>query len=231
MRYVKPLFLLAFATILALGCAELFVRYAVFSSAERATGAAMLWRSHQNIYSSSEGDGNGGCSLSDSLMPNPFFGFTHNLSLPCHPRFVSNVGLIDSHDFPLKRDPEAFSVVLVGGSVASQMAVGPSNAPSWLELSLNKKFISPNGKPFRISSGAMGAWHYPSQITFLTLYGDSMDAVVAIDGYNEVEKARFNMPIYAPDALRGLLGHALASLSYQHNGDRLYWRHPPPGIV
>ncbi|MGZ3712626.1 MAG: hypothetical protein ACXVBE_12760 [Bdellovibrionota bacterium] len=199
--FLKSTLLFIGVCFITLGCAEVFVRYAVFSSADRTKGAEALWRSHRNLYNADNGRSNGRCSLSDSLMPNPFLGFTHSTELPCHPDFVTRAGLIDNQEFPVARDSEKFSVVLVGGSVASQMAAGPGGSPSWLEDSLNDNYISPNGKPFRVYSGALGAWHYPNQLTFLSLYGDSMDAVVALDGYNEAERAQSKLPIYSPDFL------------------------------
>ncbi|MFK5143509.1 hypothetical protein ACI4A9_28820, partial [Klebsiella pneumoniae] len=58
--------------------------------------------------------------------------------------------------------------------------------------------MSPNGKPFRVLSGANGAWSYPSQINFLSLYGDSADAVVALDGFNELKPTL--TPLFSPNS-------------------------------
>jgi hypothetical protein len=198
---LKSTLLFLSVIILALLCAEIFVRYFIFSSADRSKGAQNLWLSHRNLYSNTLSSNGGPCSLSESLMPSPYLVYTNDSTLPCRPGYINNLGLMDRKNYPMKPDPEIFSIVLVGGSVAAQMANGTGLGPSWLETELNNKYFSLTGKPFRVYAGAFGAWHYPAQITFLSLYGDSMNAVVAIDGYNEAELASFNFPVYTPDTL------------------------------
>jgi hypothetical protein len=58
-------------------------------------------------------------------------------------------------------------------------------APKYLEEELNKRYVSPNGKPFLVLNGGDGAWKEPQQFILFSMYASSVDAVVTLDGYNE----------------------------------------------
>ena len=120
-------------------------------------------------------------------MANPYLGWVNFVYPGCYQYTANNIGMADDRSFPDKKDSEYFSVFLLGGSVAEQMAetFGQPEKMSFLERALNRSYISPNGKPFRIYTGGIGGGAYPQQITLSTLYGDRVDAIIAIDGYNE----------------------------------------------
>lgn len=225
LSFLKSAALLVASIILCSLLAEGIVRYSLFSAEDRAKGARQLWHSHHNNYTMQNGGGDGRCSLADSIVPNPFFVYSNASRNPCRQVNVNNIGLNDQRDFPFRPDPDFYDIVLLGGSVAGQMAAGPAIDPrSWLETELNKKYLSPSGKPFRVFSGSNGGWHYPNQLTFLSIYGDAMDAAVALDGVNEAAKASYRMPIFFPDpvaytaAMRSLR-YPLSTLAVIFTGD------------
>ena len=65
-----------------------------------------------------------------------------------------------------------------------------SSGKNYFEYYLNKNFISPNGKPFKIYTGAMGGWTFPNQIMMTLMYNDRVDAIVSLDGYNEARNVQ-----------------------------------------
>jgi len=70
--------------------------------------------------------------------------------------------------------------------VASQLVQNwPAPAPQFLEEELNKRYVSPNGKPWLVLNGGDGAWKEPQQLILFSMYATSIDAVVTLDGYNE----------------------------------------------
>ena len=77
-------------------------------------------------------------------------------------------------------------MLVTGGSVASQLVQNwPAPAPRFLEEELNKRYVSPNGKPWLVLNGGDGAWKEPQQFILFSMYATSVDAVVTLDGYNE----------------------------------------------
>jgi hypothetical protein len=98
---------------------------------------------------------------------------------------VNNVGLF-GHDYPTVRNPDYYTLILTGGSVASQLAQNQAPpAPLYLEEELNKKYVSPNGKPWMVLNGGDGAWKEPQPFFLFALYASSVDAVVNLSGFNE----------------------------------------------
>ncbi len=180
--------------------AEIASRYAFFTKLERTQGAKNLFKQTQNSYVSSLNTSNDGCGFVDLLTPHPYLAFVRHNVPPCGDKISNNIGIQQDIVFPHEREKEYFSLFLIGGSVAAQLSYkSAKSGVSYLEEILNKRYKSPNGKPFRVLSGANGSWNFPLQINALTLYGDSVDAVVAIDGYNEAIRASFDLPITNPD--------------------------------
>lgn len=169
----------------------------MFSSAERTLGAAGIWSSIHNAYVVGF-DRSSDCDFTDSMVPHPYVGFVHHSIGPCG-AVTNGIGIQQREPFPRERDPGFYSVFVLGGSVANQLAFGAWNGENWLAAALNKKFVSPNGKPFRVFSGSVGSWNLPNQLTMLHLYSGSIDAVVALDGYNEAIHARYGDAITQPD--------------------------------
>jgi hypothetical protein len=148
------------------------------------TPAAQLFERTQNIYLRDATKGTT-CRYVDTLYPHPYVGFVHHANPPCGQPWVNNIGLYGA-DYPTVRDPERYTVILTGGSVASQLAQNAAPpAPRYLEEELNKKYVSPSGKPWLVLNGGDGAWKEPQPFILFALYASSVDAVVNLGGYNE----------------------------------------------
>jgi len=125
------------------------------------------------------------CRYVDTLYPHPYVAFVHHANPPCGLPYSNNVGLFGP-DFPTVKRTDRYTVMLVGGSVASQLGQNsPPPAPRYLEEELNRNYISPNGKPFEILNGADGAWKEPQSFILFSLYASMVDAVLTLDGFNE----------------------------------------------
>jgi hypothetical protein len=184
--------------LLFLVLAELAARQLFFSPEERASGAAAIWAKTKNAYVTAYEDDKP-CDFTDSMIPHPYLGFVRHSLPPCGIH-SNNLGIIHREKFPEQYDPNFFSILIVGGSVAKDLAYGPKNTEAnWLAHELNKKYRSPNGKPFRIVSGAGGSWNFPNQLTMLHLYSERFDAILALDGYNEALHAVYGRAISKPD--------------------------------
>ena len=64
------------------------------------------------------------------------------------------------------------------GRLAARRRTSKPPAPRYLEEELNKKYVSPNGKPWLVLNGGDGAWKEPQSFILFALYASSVDAVV-----------------------------------------------------
>ena len=126
------------------------------------------------------------CRYIDTLYPHPYLGFVHHGNPPCGLTDVNNIGLLGP-DFPTIRPTDTYTILVTGGSVASQLAQPFGGRGPYLERMLNERYQSPTGKPFLVLDGGDGAWKQPQQLILFTLYVDAVDAVVTLDGFNEVK--------------------------------------------
>lgn len=126
------------------------------------------------------------CRYVDTLFPHPYLAFVHHGNAPCGLDNINNIGLFND-DFPTVKRTDRYTVLLLGGSVASQLGQAGKSppAPKFLEEELNKHYVSPNGKPFLVLNGGDGAWKEPQQFILFSMYAGTVDAVVTLDGYNE----------------------------------------------
>ena len=106
------------------------------------------------------------------IQPHPYFGFT--LSAAVEDR--NNIGTA-GRDFPIRKDESKFTVLVVGGSVASALSRN-----KFLERALGQYDL---GKPVIVLSGAVPAWQQPQSLFLLANYGDVADAVISVEGFNE----------------------------------------------
>ncbi len=125
------------------------------------------------------------CRYVDTLFPHPYVAFVHHANPPCGKSWVNNVGLFGD-DFPTEKRADRYTILLTGGSVASQLGqeLKPP-AQRYLEEELNRHYVSPNGQPFLVLNGGDGAWKEPQAFILFSLYASSIDAVVTLDGFNE----------------------------------------------
>jgi hypothetical protein len=170
--------------VIALGAIELTAIVWLYLEEGRYVSAEELFQRTQNAYVRDLTKGTA-CRYVDTLYPHPYLAFVHHGNPPCGLPNVNNVGLLNT-DFPTVRRDDVYTVLVVGGSVSSQLAQNwPAPAPRYLEEELNKRYLSPNGKPWLVLNGGDGAWKEPQSFILFSMYAGSVDAVVALDGYNE----------------------------------------------
>ena len=170
--------------VMALAVVEVTAIVWLYLEDGRYTSAEELFERTQNTYVRDLTKGTT-CRYVDTLFPHPYLAFVHHGNPPCGLPNVNNIGLLNT-DFPTVKPTDRYVVLLTGGSVASQLVQNwPAPAPRFLEEELNKRYVSPNGKPWLVLNGGDGAWKEPQQAILFSLYATSVDAVVTLDGYNE----------------------------------------------
>jgi hypothetical protein len=97
----------------------------------------------------------------------------------------------------MRRD-DRYTILVTGGSVAAQFAQPFGGHGPYLERLLNERYESPTGKPFLILNGGDGSWKQPQQLILFQLYLGSIDAVVTLDGYNEMRRFGENVRLEYP---------------------------------
>jgi hypothetical protein len=148
------------------------------------TPAAQLFERTQNTYVRDINRATA-CRYVDTLYPHPYLAFVHHGNPPCGLPWLNNVGLFKP-DFPTVKPKDYFVVVVIGGSVASQLVQNQKPpAPHYLEEELNRNYVSPTGKPWMVLDGADGAWKEPQPFILFSLYATSVDAMISLTGYNE----------------------------------------------
>lgn len=178
------------AAALFVGLAVAFIGLEILSTAwltirdGRYTPAKELFANTRNSYIQDLTIG-GNCRYVDTMYPHPYLAFVHHHDDPCGVPGANNIGLLGDN-YPVARNPDRYVILVSGGSVASQLSqlYDPARR-SFLEEELNRNYVSPTGKPFQVLNGALGAWKQPQQLIVFSIYGDFIDAVVTLDGYNE----------------------------------------------
>lgn len=169
--------------VLSLAAIELTAIAWLFLEEGRYVSAEELFQRTQNTYVRDLTRASG-CRYVDTLYPHPYLAFVHHANPPCGVA-ANNIGML-GEDYPTVKRSDRYVVLVVGGSVAARFVGNlPPPAPRFLEEELNKRFISPNGKPFLVLNGGDGAWKQPQTFILFSMYATSVDAVVTVDGYNE----------------------------------------------
>jgi hypothetical protein len=175
---------IAVGVVLGLGVVELTAIAWLYVEDGRYTPAAELFDRTQNTFVRDLTKGTE-CRYVDRLFPHPYVGFVHHGNPPCGVANVNNVGLFND-DFPTVKREDRYTILLTGGSVASQLAqFDPRPKPRYLEDELNDRYVSPNGKPFLVLNGGDGGWKQPQPFILFSLYASSIDAVIVVGGLNE----------------------------------------------
>lgn len=138
-----------------------------------------------------------GCWWADSITPHPYLSYAYHRGEPCSQKTINNNGL-KGLEIPPANDPEYYDILLLGGSVAELFSAHWGESPNLLEVRLNKSYVSPNGKPFRLLNGALAAGKEPMQLVSLILFGDRVDAVMSLEGYNELAAYLTERPLTEP---------------------------------
>jgi hypothetical protein len=88
--------------------------------------------------------------------------------------------------FPTARDPKKFTVLFTGGSFAQLMAMAGNGQKTYLEEALSQYDF--NGREVVVLNAAQGSGCQPRQAIATLLYADIADAVINLDGFNEVSR-------------------------------------------
>jgi hypothetical protein len=170
--------------VLALATVEVVAIAWLYIEDGRYTPAAELFERTQNTFVRDATKGTA-CRYIDALYPHPYLAFVQHANPPCGISWVNNVGLFGP-DFPVIKPSDHYVVMLTGGSVASYL--GGNQAPPmphYLEEELNRRYVSPSGKPWMVLDAADGAWKEPQGFIIFSLYASAVDALVSLSGFNE----------------------------------------------
>lgn len=113
----------------------------------------------------------------------PYLGFVLD-----HPTAADPVGFRNKQNILPKKSPDAFNVLLLGGSVAAQTYDG---GLKYLTVPL-QKIPGNENRRIHIVRAALGGLKQPQQLmtlNFLLLMGGEYDLVINLDGFNEVALA------------------------------------------
>ena len=135
----------------------------------------------------------------DALFPHPYLGWVHHANEPGGLPNVNDVGLF-GRDFPLAKDEKCFTILLTGGSVASQLGQDVPDGPRWLEDELNRRFTPGDDRRFVVLNGGVPGWKQPQPAILFYLHAQAVDAVVTLGGWNELSmiggRQRLEMPAW-----------------------------------
>lgn len=142
------------------------------------------------------------CLFEQRILPHPTFSYTYDLRSHCAIEGLNKYGFNSQYAIEATNNPNFYDVLILGGSVAELSSLYKINGIQKLEYLLNKNYISPTGKPFRVHNTATGGNNYPTQLSILNYFIESIDAFIAIDGFNEFitinESGRIDMPPFKP---------------------------------
>lgn len=180
-KYSIGLLLAIIPAMLFLTTAELLSHFFLLNEKEKAIGAEKLldtFLSGQNLRANLLL----GCKVRDTFRKDPLFGFSPSRTAPCgNPNFKD--AFTDSNAIPEDRNTNRFFILMTGGSVSFNLNMEKGK---YLENELNRHYIPPKGKSFVVLNAAVAAWKLPNQINAALLYAHRVDAVVSLDGFNEL---------------------------------------------
>jgi len=186
----KILFLSVFSVLIGFFLLLEMVSYLSLTSEEKRLPPSRLLSVNQNKYIQ-EFSLTTGCLFTDAVIGHPVLGYVYRqrdyMSLRCQRMTrVNNIGMRFDRDLPLVKNKKEFALLVVGGSVAEQFAnYQRKDEPYFFEELLNRSIKLPSGKKFRVYNGSVGGWAMPNQLNMIQMYGDRIDGVIALDGYNE----------------------------------------------
>lgn len=138
-----------------------------------------------------------GCWWADSIVPHPYLSFAYHRGRRCSQEGINEISL-KGPSFPSVNDPEFYDILVLGGSVAELFAAKQPQAQNIFEKRLNEIYVSPNRKPFRVLNGAIAAGREPMQLISLALFSGRADAVISLEGYNELGSYLRSRPAIDP---------------------------------
>ena len=155
---------------------------------------------HKKILSSWFGDGfkYDDCLMNHRLILHPHLAYASKQDDNCHVK-ITDMGTFGSRNLRLKKSEDEFSILVLGGSVASQLSMHEEN--SSLEKTLNKKFMHKSKKIFRIYNGAHPGWKIPNQLIIQAQLKNNFDGIIVLDGFNEFASSFMTTSPWLPDPI------------------------------
>ncbi|MBC7713039.1 MAG: hypothetical protein H7177_06855 [Rhizobacter sp.] len=196
MKKLFPKFLLALASLLILAIfMEASVR--IFINEETYQSEYNLRKHFDHMLMSWYGTNfdTSNCLIDNKLKAHPHLAFITGPDENCQVP-VTDVGTFGHRNLKSKKPADEFSILVLGGSQASQLAQLEEKSP--LELALNANF-KVNGKThFKIYNGAHPAWKMPSPLIMKLMLEDKFDAFIVLDGFNEFISHMTHNDSFAP---------------------------------
>jgi hypothetical protein len=141
------------------------------------------------------------CTYKDSLFPHPYLGWVHWNNPKCLKTLVFNSDGFYGPEFPIKKDNNFFDILITGGSVSGQFGPGSkcsgNNQSVFCRDFLGEalsQYVSVDDKKIRIFNAGAGAYKHPHQSIVSTLFGNSFDLIISIEGFNEHYMLRGKYP-------------------------------------
>lgn len=129
----------------------------------------------------------GECTYLNTLMSHPYQGYVYHPDPPGGCRSAANNHHVSGPDHPLEKDPEEFVVFITGGSVAELLLREHEEEGHFTTRDLNRRFLPPPPyKRFRVIGAAIGGWLQPQQLMAVIFHQPEIDAVIDVEGYNEL---------------------------------------------
>lgn len=118
------------------------------------------------------------CDRDRGLAPHPYLGFSRLAKSFCDEKLknMSHTGVA----IPAQKNPQEFYVLLTGASVPKQLL---TSKPSLTKLLSG---YTAQGKKIVVIDGTQAAWKQPQQLILLMLVLNRVDAVVTLEGFNEL---------------------------------------------
>lgn len=119
------------------------------------------------------------CSWGDKISVHPYLSIRYHRMRNCSDERANSRGML-GEEVPFKKDNDHYNILILGGSVAEILYNSHE-----LDKYLNSKFVSPNGKAFKVWNGAMTAGQQPRQAISHMMTGQWANAVISLEGFNE----------------------------------------------
>lgn len=145
------------------------------------------------------------CPTQDPWASHPYLGYARHVTIKASDclakQYLSNNRGMVGPDYPERRDPESFVIMLTGGSFAERFGLARFYDKFYFESMLNERFHPPHGKKFKLIIGAHGDYRMPQNLIAPLLNHDIVDAVIDISGFNEFSNYQKQVRLESPSQL------------------------------
>ena len=126
------------------------------------------------------------CPWGHSVGLHPYLEVYYPVLERCQLLERNNYGL-HGIDIPFEKNEAYYTILVVGASVAEQIGghLDYSTQLAVLDEALNKNWISPSQKPFRVVNASKAGSHQPETLIQTALFLDIADQVISVESYNE----------------------------------------------